>query len=266
MKRILLVSDLHSGHWAGLTDDAHMLPEDTKIGTMQRELRGVFDDGLRLLTPSDGFDWCFGLGDFIDGKGVRSEGVELIEPDRTAQARMAARLLEPIKTRGWTLVYGTAYHTGQGEDYEDALADALPNASIHGMAFLPVEGVIVNLRHHIASSSIPYGGMTPLARERFIFSQWAHEQGWPNADILLRGHVHEMQEAGESCGRDTASGRWEARTLPALQAASTKYGRRLSKVVQFGLGRLDIDGTDWSWKWHIREIETAKPHILEALR
>lgn len=265
MKRILLVSDLHCGHWAGLTDDDHLAPEGTKIGAMQRELRAVFEAGLRELTPPGGFDWAFCLGDCIDGKGDRSEGVEQIEADRMKQAGMAVRLLENIPTQGWTMVYGTPYHSGQGEDFENAVCDALPHATIHGMAFQPVEGIIVNLRHHITSSCIPYGGMTPMARERFIFSQWAHEQGWPSADILLRGHVHECQSAGEICGRDTASGRWEVRTLPALQAASTKYGRKLSKVVHFGLGRLDVFGMEWAWRWYYREIEAAKPHILEAL-
>lgn len=267
MKHILLLSDLHCGHWAGLTDDDHMLPEHTKIGQMQRETRAIYEAGiLAMLPPSGRFDWCYHLGDAIDGKGLKSEGVEQIEADRTEQANMAVRLMGQIPTRGWSMVYGTPYHVGQGEDFERAIAAGLDNATIHGFSFQSVEGVVVNLRHHIASSSVMYGGMTPLAKERFALAQWSHEQGWPNPDIILRGHVHEMQQAGEACGNDTASGRWEARTLPALQAASTKYGRRLSKVIHFGLGRLDIDGTDWSWHWHIREVTTARPHILEALR
>lgn len=265
-KHILVVSDPHCGHWAGLSDDDHLLPEQTATGRMQRELRSIVDAGLEDLTPPGGFDWAVNLGDCIDGKGERSEGVEQVEPDRMKQAEMCIRLLETIPTPGWSLVYGTPYHTGVGEDFERVVADGLPNATIHGISFLPVEGIIINLRHHIASSSVPYGGMTPLAKERFALAQWSHEQGWPNPDIILRGHVHEMQTAGEACGQDTASGRWEARTLPALQAASTKYGRRLSKVVHFGLGRLDVDGTDWSWHWYVRTIEAARPHVLEALR
>lgn len=261
MKRILTLGDFHCGHKVGLTPPAYQYhPErgdahDQRLGRLQRACWDFYTDTLRREGP---FDAVFFNGDAIDGKGERSGGTEQLEADRTKQAEMAARCLEPALKGGAKLVmtYGTPYHTGKDEDHEGPIAKSL-GGKIGSHEWVRVEGVTFDLKHKVGSSSVPHGRHTAAARERLWNTLWAEREGQPRAQIIIRSHVHYFGFAGDHRG--------VAMTLPALQAAGTKYGaRQCSGIVDFGMVTWTINGGSWQWQSHILECREARAVALRV--
>jgi len=248
MKTVVAITDLHCGHRAGLTTDQWLRPEDTQIGTLQRELRGHYDRWVKEYYRPDVL--LIG-GDCIDGKGHRSGGTELLTSDRDLQSGMAVELIKMWNPGIIKMVYGTPYHTGSNEDWEAVIADRL-GAEIHGQMFVTVEGVTYHVKHKTGASSIPHGRHTATAKDRLWLAIWEEDQDWPRADIVLRGHVHYHQYCG---GPD-----WLGMTMPALCGAATKYGsRQCSGIVHFGITVFQIDGIKYTWHTEIVRIKSAKP-------
>jgi len=184
-------------------------------------------------------------GDGIDGKGKRSGGTELLTTDRHAQADMATELLAMWKAERVCMVYGTPYHTGDDEDWERIIAKNL-DAEIHGQMFVKVNGLNFHMKHNVGSSTIPHGRHTAVAKDRMWLQLWEDAADWPKADVILRGHVHYHQFCG---GPD-----WLGMTLPALQAAGTKYGsRQCLGIVHFGIVVFDV-APDGTYDWHAETV------------
>jgi hypothetical protein len=165
------------------------------------------------------------MGDLIDGRGEKSGGTELLTTDRLQQVEIAIKCLSEIDARKFVFVYGTPYHTGADTDYEGLVAEQF-GGEIHSHCWPEIDGVVFDCKHKIGSSQIPHGRHTAIAREALWNREWAEAQ--PRADVLLRGHVHYHSFSGTP--------KFLGMTLPALQAADTKYGAR------------QCSGTvDWGW-------------------
>jgi len=137
------------------------------------------------------------------------------------------------------MVRGTPYHVGKDTDWEDLIARNLckagREATIHDHVWPEVNGCVFDLKHKVGGSSIPHGRGTSISKEKLWNSLWAlHGGQQPDANVVLRGHVHYhicVSQAG-----------WHAMTMPALQAAGTKYGgRQCSGTVDFGLMEFNIN-------------------------
>ena len=254
-KRLLVLSDMHCGHMGGLTPTqwqisperaaADNLPSHT--AEAQAKLWNAYRTAIQKLKP---IDFCVHNGDAIEGKGERSGGTELITTDRETQARMAVRCLGYVRPReGYYLTYGTPYHTGINEDWENNVADKL-DATIGSHEWFDIYGVVFDFKHFVSSSSIPHGRATALARDKLWNSIWARErQQQPNADVLIRSHVH--YHAG-AFGKH-----WLAMTTPALQLAATKFGgRKMSGIVDCGLVYFDVYDNG-SYRWQMVELVEA---------
>ena len=252
MKRVVVLTDIHAGHHAGLCTNEWLRPKSSSIGKLQRELRKHYDGWV-----SDYYepDVLLFLGDGIEGKGTRSGSTELLTADREFQVEMATELIQMWNAKKIVMAYGTPSHTGVNEDWERIIATNL-GAEIHGQVFVTVEDVTFHIKHKIGSSSIPHGRHTATSKERLWLAIWEEEQDWPKADIILRGHVHYHQFCG--------SAQWLGMTCPALQAARSKYGsRQCSGIVHFGITVFDIDGDEYDWHTEIVKIKESKPtHIV----
>ena len=145
------------------------------------------------------------------------------------------------------LSHNTAYHTGAGEDYEDALADNF-DAPIGAHEWPVVNGLTFDLRHHVGSSSIPHGRYTQLAKQHLWNRLWAKDDAQPESNIIVRSHVHYHGHVGSiEQGKP-----WLAMTLPALQLAATKFGgRRCDGVVHVGFVVVDVT-PNGGYSWHPR--------------
>jgi hypothetical protein len=247
---------MHCGHVAGLTPPDYWLRETDAtrpLARLQRECWRYYAAQIKALKPIDTLLVC---GDAIDGNGSRSGGTEQLTTDRHAQCDMAAECIALAEARNVVMVYGTPYHTGDAEDFEREIRRRVPVLKIGGHEWVEIDGVTFDLKHKIGSSSIPHGRHTAIARDRLWNLLWAERDEQPLAGIMLRAHDHYHALAGGAG--------WLAMTLPALQAAHTKYGsRQCSGTVDFGLVHFDIENGGYTWQAHLARLRQQR---AEALR
>jgi len=264
-KRGIIISDPHCGHLCGLTPPAYQIKtrkggttKRNKWAKLQEELWAAYADMLKKYGP---FDFGLSGGDTLDGKGERSGGSECVTTDREEQVDMGVDVHNQVRLNAnkgfeWVGVYGTAYHTGNEEDWENILAQRAGFKKIGSHEWVNVNGCVFDLKHHIGSSSIPHGRHTAIARDRLWNVMWAERNLTPKASVILRGHVHYHS----FCGGPG----WVAITMPALQGMGTKYGsRRCSGLVDWGIIVVDVD-TDGSFDWHAEtvQIQAQKAQIV----
>jgi len=256
-KRMVVVSDFHSGHEYGLTPPDWWLREDagaeriSKPAKFQRRLWEFYTKTIDSLKP---IDILVVNGDAIEGKGERSGGVELITPDRHEQVRMAREIIDYAHAPIVRILYGTRYHVGKEEDFESMLKDSLhcEDVQIQGHAFLDINGNGVDIKHKVSSSTVPHGRMTAIARAHLWNVVWnAEHERQPKADIIIRSHVHYHQYCGGSS--------WVAMTTPAL-CYNSSYGiRECEGLVDIGMVRFDFSETGgYSWVPILASFEDLK--------
>jgi len=264
MKRVLVLSDLHCGHATGLTPPDWMHKVQSRSSSSAIRRRNKFTElqtqmwkwYTSQLSDIGKVDICMVMGDCVDGGGQRSGGTELIEVDTNKQAEIAIECLTEVKAKKHVMVYGTPYHTGDGSDVEDLIAQEM-DAKIGGHEWVDVNGVIFDLKHKIGSSGIPHGRGTAIMKEKLWSQLWEQDGDQPRADILLRGHVHYHTYVGGP--------EWLGMTCPALQGMGTKYGsRQCSGLVHFGLVVFEVsEKGDYTWQSRIARLEGQKAHALK---
>jgi len=220
---------------------------------MRRGIWGWFDKTVHSL---GNIHAVIVNGDAIDGRGEKSGGTELLAADRNEQVEMAAAAIMHIPCKTRMLAYGTPYHAGQLEDWEDAVAAQVHAEKIGGEDTVDVDGVLINYRHHIGRSGIPHGRHTAVAKEALWNALWNERGEYPRAHIILRSHVHYVSYAG---GAD-----WVGITTPALQGYGGKYGTRImSGTVDIGMIVIDVIGKgEFVWKPLIFRLPMHKPISL----
>jgi hypothetical protein len=238
--RLVVCSDEHCGHFSGLTHSDYQgkfitdsVSKHNKLTEIERELWNFFKTEITILKKEKPIDIFVNNGDFIDGDGYRSGGTELITTDRNFQIQMAKKVVEEINAKTNIIVAGTAYHVGEQEDWEEVLAKEL-KCKFENHAWLDINGKIFDFKHHIGSSSIPYGRFTPVAREALWSKLWSEANLIPHpVNYIIRSHVHYFSLVDD--------GSVTAMVTPALQAFGTKFGaRRCSGIPTLGFVSFDI--------------------------
>lgn len=256
--RVLIISDLHSGHVVGLTHpdfnpryDDH---DKDKLGKHRLELYKWFYQEVKELKP---IDLLFVNGDAIEGKGEKSGSTELITADRNEQCEMAEAVIKDIGASEIYMSYGTPYHAGKYEDWERQIAKSV-GARIDSHGYVSARGLVFDYRHFISSSIIPHGRHTAISRERLWNVLWSEHGEYPKSDVLIRSHVHYYVGA---FGPD-----WLGIITPALQHYGSKYGARTcSGKVDFGFVYFDIASKDnFIWRKKILTIPNAKQELMIA--
>lgn len=254
MKTVVALGDLHCGHIAGLT------PPDWQsskgIGKSQKE---AWKHYLGFINKYKSPDLLIVNGDALDGKGTRSGGTELITNDMFEQVEMAYEALKLWKAKKIVLTYGTAYHVSpDGEDFELSLSEKL-GGEIHSHAFIDVDNITIDVKHHVGSSSIPWSRGTAVSRERIQNMLWAEQGQQPKSDIILRSHVHYYSQTNGYTNKY-----WSALTLPALQLAHTKYGaRRCSGTINWGIMLIHVNKDDF---WFIPDVINLKTTKKQSIK
>lgn len=163
-KRVVAISDLHSGHVVGLTPPAWWISaaRSKTARAVQREMWIFYERTLAALQPIDAL---LVLGDCIDGPGDRFGGVEQLTTDHEEQCAMAATAIREAKAAKVVMVHGTPYHVGhKGEAYERHIAHEV-GATIGGHEWAEAHGVVFDLKHKVGGSQIEHGRHTAIARE-----------------------------------------------------------------------------------------------------
>lgn len=254
MKRLVVIADLHCGHRAGLTPPSYQHMEDVDDHILQKYAKGrrllwdFYFENIEKLQP---IHTLVVNGDAVDGKGAKSGGSELITTDRTVQADMAAECIALAKAKKIIMTYGTPYHTGVNEDWEDLVAEKVGAEKIGGEEWCDLDGILFNFKHWVSRSVIPHGRHTPIAREQVwgLLAKVLHD--WPAAHVVVRSHVH-YYIGGENFGRYFF-------TTPALQA-HTKYGvRQTSGMVDIGVMWFENEKGKLRWGRELLNLRNFAP-------
>jgi hypothetical protein len=237
MKRILVLADLHCGHLVGLTaphwqTDSPDSDGRTKRGKFAPIQREAWDWYVKNVTAGGPYDLVVVNGDAIDGRGDRSGGNEQITTDRQEQVDMACVAIRKalIGKPKLVMTYGTGYHTGNEEDWENDIAKELQAEKIGSHEWVESSGVVFDFKHFISGSQTPMGRTAALERAAIWNMLWADQEYTPRADVLVRSHVHYCKYAG-----DATTQPYLRLTTPALQAMGTRFGsRKCEGLVTFG--------------------------------
>ena len=267
MKRILVLSDFHSGHRVGLThpsDDISPVKKSSTKREKWRSVRGALWGHFTGILGSIGkIDLCFNLGDATDGKGKRSGGTELLTSDMQEQVDMAVRCMDQVRlyaAKDYQCfgVYGTPYHTAaDGDDWDDIFAERAGFDHFGAHEWVEVEGVTFDLKHHIGGSSVPHGKGTQPMKEYLWNQLWAERKLQPKANVILRGHAHNFVMTG---GKG-----WRSIVCPALQGMGSKFGgRRCSGLVDWGLLVIEVDNGQMQIHEHIIDITEQRAKVIKV--
>lgn len=252
-KRVLVISDLHSGHDLGLTHPFYDFDDGTTHYLVRRTIWEWYKPLVKRLKPHI----VIVNGDAIDGDGKKSGGTEQLTTDMLKQCKMAVKALGVIPGKPkFFMSYGTGYHTGDATDFENIIADKMAAEKIGAEDTVDVNGLLINYRHHVGRSSVPYGRHTAVAKERLVNLLWADRGEYPKAHVFVRSHVHYFAYAGGA--------NWLGVTTPALQGYGSKFGaRRVTGTVDVGLIHFDVWNKEkWTWAAHILRFPAEAP--LEA--
>jgi hypothetical protein len=253
-KRVVVVADMHCGHRVGLTppkwqqrplDD---VPQGEKWASIQAETWNWYSKTIRALAP---IDLLIVNGDAIEGKGARSEGVELITADRSIQAAMAGAVIQEAQAATIRMTRGTPYHVGPGEDYENTVADAV-GAKIGDHEWYTVNGVTMDVKHHTSGGTMPHTKHTSVMGDVLWNMIWADSEGQPDSDIFIRSHLHSYSYC-MGIRPDQA-----AFVTPALQGLGSRFGaRQCRKMVNVGFMSFDISAKGrWTWTAHLLSMKS----------
>jgi len=252
-KRIIFMGDQHGGHVVGLTPPrwqkaSGALAEKTLL--VRKETWKWYTRRMKALQPIWG---VVVNGDCVDGRGERSGSTELLSTNRFDQCEIAIAGIAQTQAKVRMVTRGTAYHTGNAEDFEDIIADKL-DAKIADHLWPEINGVVFDVKYHIGGTSVPYGRATAISKDQLWNKLWAAEGEQPLADVLIRSHVHWHEFSG-----DTTNLRM---TLPSLQAAETKFGaRRCSGTIDYGFVVFDINHKgEYSWHAEILKVQGTVAH------
>jgi len=253
MRRLVIESDYHAGHWAGLTP-----PDWYQSGKKGKHQKELWEFRQSVLKDIGHIDFLVVNGDCIDGKGTRSGGSELSTSDRAEQCEMAAASIDSAGASECGIIYGTPYHTGQDEDWEQVVANkcVTPIAFVSGQEFLEYDGVTFDIKHKVGGSTIPHGRHTAVAKEKLWNLIWAEREGQPKADVIVRSHVHYFAYCG---GPD-----WVAMTTPAWQGHGSKFGvRQCSGTIDLGLIVFEIEDGEYSWRPILADLKQQVARVTK---
>ena len=246
-KRLVAISDLHCGHVSCLTppefDSSESLGSEA-LESQRKQRRFIWDWFDKQVKGLGKVDVLIVNGDAVDGKGPASGGTEQLYMSYEDQADMAAIIISKFGKPSVNMSFGTGYHTGTDQDWESILARQIGAEKIGDEDNINVNGLVINYKHHLGTSQVPYGRATAVLRDKFWKDIWALRGEYPKVDVVIRSHVHYHQYVG---GPD-----FLAMTIPALQGYGSKYARRLSGVVDIGFVVFDITSKGlYSWDPHI---------------
>jgi len=251
--RILLEADYHTGHVVGLTPPQFQLqviedaPEFSQHNKWARITNDIWSWRQQILESLKPIDVHMFLGDAVDGTGIRSGGTELLTTDRTKQVNMSLPAFNMVEAPIKHMVFGTPYHTGEAEDFENLIAEKI-HANIGSHDWYEYNNCVFDIKHFQTNPKNPH---TSLLNEVKANREWADLGEQPFANVIVRAHTHRWALArGEG---------YVAISLPALQGYGSKYGaRKMKNKVSVGLVCIDV----WPDGYPVVTPYIAKLHNL----
>jgi hypothetical protein len=163
----------------------------------------------------------------------------------------AVRCLKVLKKKApsakWYFTRGTAYHVGNAGEHEEAVAELMGGERyssvgtgifVREILWLNVEGVLIEAAHHIGVSQGFYR-LTQLDKEMQWSAMAAKDdtKGVPKADLLIRSHVHNFQNAEHASKQGIVTPCWQ------LQTTFMRKNSTYRMLPDIGGVFIEIDGT-----------------------
>jgi len=260
-KKVLVISDLHSGHLVGLTPPHWQLKSAYTQGKRNKWVRiqaALWREYLNIIHHVGRVDVLVINGDCIDGRGkTDAGGVECITTSRDEQVEMAVECISKINADKIIMTYGTTFHTAaSGEDWELQIADIVRAEKIGAHEWFSIFKCIFDVKHFIPMSGVPNTMATAALRDVVWNRLWALRQEQPLADVIIRSHVHIFVSV------QTAD--YTVMTTPALQGLGSRFGGRIcSRVVDWGMVLFRVRGKqDYSVDPFIVKIPEQKAKVM----
>lgn len=259
IKRMGVFADTHCGSQVGLTPrrfEWGMIEGDPERHNKYAKVREDCWKWFLANRPRD-LDLAVWNGDLIDGQGTRTGGVEQLTTNRNKQVKMAAEIIRTVGAKHNIIIFGTGYHVGLEEDWEEIIADNVSVDKLGNHEWVDINGVIFDFKHKVASSSVPYGRHTAASRDRTWSDKWAAKGLTPKSEIVVRSHVHYYTVSGDSSGTSF--------TTPALQGMGTRFGARdCTGIVDFGFLLFNVDSKGaYSYEAVLADIDSQKTHAFK---
>jgi hypothetical protein len=235
-------------------------------------------------------------GDAVDGKGVKSGGVDQWEPDLMAQADHAAELLSMWGAKEVYIIRGSPYHVGAGHtglEVEEYLGRKI-GAMVHPYGkdqqsglqwFLTLNGTTMHVSHHVGISRVFAYRSTPIAREMMAMKlndplrhlvDLASKPGGRNqlwnddlkaaieckTSIVVRAHSHYFWvcQTSHSMGIDLPC--WQAMT-PYMQLRNP-----IGMPPDIGFIGMEFNkGGEWTYErnlWRVESMQTPPHSIVQG--
>jgi hypothetical protein len=259
--RVALIADLHGGNETGLH-----LPEfnwkpaeaDSEKKHKRYEFRvnlgKWFTQEIRINGPYTHAIW---LGDLTDGKGEKSEGSE--DSEVPFQIKSSIAIVKYVGAEKNYFVRGTGYHVGKALSCsEDSIAEAF-GTTLLDEAVIDFNGLIVQARHKISSTSSPASRSTALNSTMIRQLLYAELGLQPIANLILRAHAHRTMGVSDYAANKMAV------SLPCLEG-STVFGSGLDGLpINLGFGVLSgVSKTDWGVDICLAPIKFLKNEVIKG--
>ena len=189
-KKILILSDFHSGHVLGLSSKSDC------VNNYQKTAWKFFIEGIKKYAP---YDIIFCNGDLIDGKNPKDGGKECITTDLQEQSEITSRVIKEIikvnkKEPKIFFTYGTPYHVSGDCNFENLIASqfrkSIKEKNIDNRLLIKVNDITFDLRHKVGSSNMPHTKLSSVGREILFGMLKESAEGREKADVYIRSHVH----------------------------------------------------------------------------
>lgn len=241
MKKILCISDLHCGSLSGLMPkDFHDDANNEKFVMNEVQLY-LFDNWYRMCKEVGHVDYCFVVGDLVDGANYGEKGKGQSTTDIYTQAKMAVTLLKMIDTTNFIIVDGSGYHVGQEISGDMVVSDMLQADFGNPDIDFQCESVKFHIRHHESWSRDP-GGRHTSARKEANVSVLQNEE----VDVFIRGHTHSFNFNGDKRNITVI--------LPCWKGPDKFQRKKYMEIPDNGYVLFNVNGVNYDWEQTIFNV------------
>ncbi len=205
--KVLLISDMHCGAYAGLCPPEVKIVDSIRGNEMvfnpTEAQRKLYDFWTEMCEAQHDVDLVVVNGDTCDGMNFAEGGTHVITNDMYAQAEMAAELLSMIDCDTFLVTVGSGYHSRTGKNgtaVEGYLAKALerrlawagrsPDVRFHPEALVKYGGKRFHVSHTVGTSSTQQYRATALMRDMTNMKLNSDWYKFGSVDMIIRGHAH----------------------------------------------------------------------------
>jgi hypothetical protein len=259
MKSAILLGDFHCGSYYGLTPPKWRSGYNKKLSKLQGVMYDFYLETISDMTKRCKPSIVLLNGDMIDGRGKKGGGSEQIVTDEIKQIDMAIESCADMEAitgcKKYEVTYGTGYHTGDVNDFEDILAKEL-GVEARGNSYFKLNKKTFHAVHHSGRSGVPGAYGLDAIMKASVQARLDVQKGEvPFCDVEVRSHVHYYrmdQNSMVTCLQ-----------LPALQFPGTKYGRRCTGEYDVGMVQVVVldSGQVQVYPYFLQGV--SKPKVIE---